>query len=84
MHGAVMLDAAGEVVRPALIWCDVRTEKQCRALNERIGAERLIQLTCNPALPNFTLTTALGARERAGKLETRSFGDAAQRLRPPV
>src|ERR1700758_1186620 len=30
MHGAVMLDDAGEVVRPALIWCDVRTEKQCQ------------------------------------------------------
>src|SRR6202167_1933839 len=29
MHGAVMLDAADQVVRPALIWCDVRTEKQC-------------------------------------------------------
>jgi xylulokinase len=63
MHGAVMLDAAGEVVRPALIWCDVRTEKQCRELNERIGAERLIQLTCNPALPNFTLTKLLWVRE---------------------
>ncbi len=63
MHGAVMLDAAGEVVRPALIWCDVRTEKQCKELNERIGAERLIQLTCNPALPNFTLTKFLWVRE---------------------
>src|SRR5271155_326840 len=63
MHGAVMLDAAGEVVRPALIWCDVRTEKQCRELNERIGSERLIQLTCNPALPNFTLTKLLWVRE---------------------
>jgi xylulokinase len=63
MHGAVMLDAAGEVVRPALIWCDVRTEKQCTELNERIGAERLIQLTCNPALPNFTLTKFLWVRE---------------------
>jgi xylulokinase len=63
MHGAVMLDAAGEVVRPALIWCDVRTEKQCRELDERIGAERLIQLTCNPALPNFTLTKLLWVRE---------------------
>jgi xylulokinase len=63
MHGAVMLDAKGEVVRPALIWCDVRTEKQCRELNERIGAERLIQLTCNPALPNFTLTKFLWVRE---------------------
>jgi xylulokinase len=63
MHGAVMLDSAGEVVRPALIWCDVRTEKQCKELNERIGAERLIQLTCNPALPNFTLTKFLWVRE---------------------
>jgi xylulokinase len=63
MHGAVMLDAKGEVVRPALIWCDVRTEKQCKELNERIGAERLIQLTCNPALPNFTLTKFLWVRE---------------------
>jgi xylulokinase len=63
MHGAVMLDSAGEVVRPALIWCDVRTENQCRELNERIGAERLIQLTCNPALPNFTLTKLLWVRE---------------------
>ena len=63
MHGAVMLDAADEVVRPALIWCDVRTEKQCRDLTERIGAERLIQLTCNPALPNFTLTKFLWVRE---------------------
>src|ERR1700731_1668907 len=67
MHGAVMLDAAGEVVRPALIWCDVRTEKQCRELNERIGAERLIQLTCNPALPNFTLTKLLWVRENEPK-----------------
>jgi xylulokinase len=51
------------VVRPALIWCDVRTEKQCKELNEKIGAERLIQLTCNPALPNFTLTKLLWVRE---------------------
>ena len=58
-----MLDAADEVVRPALIWCDVRTEKQCRDLTEKIGAEKLIRLTCNPALPNFTLTKFLWVRE---------------------
>ncbi len=63
MHGAVMLDARDEVVRPALIWCDVRTGPQCRAITEKIGAERLIQLTCNPALPNFTLTKFLWVRE---------------------
>ena len=63
MHGAVMLDESGEVVRPALIWCDVRTEKQCQELTERIGAAELIRLTCNPALPNFTLTKLLWVRE---------------------
>jgi len=63
MHGAVMLDESGRVVRPALIWCDVRTDRQCRALTEKIGAERLIQLTCNPALANFTLTKLLWVRE---------------------
>jgi xylulokinase len=63
MHGAVMLDERGNVVRPALIWCDVRTEKQCRDLTAKIGRERLIQLTCNPALANFTLTKLLWVRE---------------------
>ena len=49
--------------RPALIWCDVRTEKQCRELTDKIGAQELIRLTCNPALPNFTLTKFLWVRE---------------------
>jgi xylulokinase len=68
MHGAVMLDADGKVVRPALIWCDVRTEAQCRELNEKIGAERIIQLTSNPALANFTLTKFLWVREHEPEL----------------
>ena len=63
MHGAVMLDAADQVVRPALIWCDVRTEKQCQDLTEKIGAARLIELTCNPALPNFTVTKFLWVQQ---------------------
>lgn len=63
MHGAVMLDSQDRVVRPALIWCDVRTGEQCRRLTEKIGADNLIRLTCNPALPNFTLTKFLWVRE---------------------
>jgi xylulokinase len=63
MHGAVLLDEQGRVVRPALIWCDVRTEKQAQELTSQIGAERLRQLTCNPALTNFTLTKCLWVRE---------------------
>ena len=68
MHGAVLLDGDGHVVRPALIWCDFRTEKQGRELTEKIGAQRLIQLTCNPALPNFTLTKLLWVRENEPSL----------------
>jgi xylulokinase len=63
MHGAVMLDASGNVVRPALIWCDVRTQAQCREINQKIGAAKLIELTCNPALENFTVTKLLWVRE---------------------
>jgi xylulokinase len=55
MHGLVMLDASGEVVRPALIWCDQRTEEECRAITDRVGAQRLIDLVANPALTGFTL-----------------------------
>ncbi len=63
MHGAVLLDEQDRIVRPALIWCDVRTEKQAQELTSQIGAERLRRLTCNPALPNFTLTKCLWVRE---------------------
>jgi xylulokinase len=63
MHGAVMLDQRDQVVRPALIWCDQRTEQQSRELTEKIGADRIIQLTCNPALTNFTVTKLLWVRE---------------------
>jgi len=55
MHGLVLLDAAGELVRPALIWCDQRTEEESRTITERVGAKRLIELTANPALTGFTL-----------------------------
>src|SRR5215469_17318278 len=68
MHGAVMLDGEFQVVRPALIWCDVRTEPQCVELNRKIGAQRVIELTCNPALPNFTLTKLLWVREHEPEL----------------
>jgi xylulokinase len=63
MHGCVMLDEHGSVLRPALIWCDQRTQPQCDWLTERIGFTRLIELTANPALPNFTLTKLLWVRQ---------------------
>ena len=71
MHGAVMLDAEGNVLRPSLIWCDQRTEAQCDWLHARIGRERLIELTCNPALPNFTLTKLLWVRDHEPEIFAR-------------
>ncbi len=63
MHGAVMLDEQDRPVRPALIWCDVRTDEQCRQLAQKIGTDRIIHLTCNPPLTNFTLTKFLWVRQ---------------------
>ena len=71
MHGAVLLDAAGDVVRPALIWCDQRTEKQSQELSAKFGTDKLIQLTCNPPLTNFTLTKILWVRENEPQLWAR-------------
>ncbi|MCA1622097.1 MAG: xylulokinase [Acidobacteria bacterium] len=64
MHGAVLLDESDEPLRPSIIWCDLRTHEQCRAITERVGAERLIRLVMNPALEGFTLPKMLWVRER--------------------
>lgn len=71
MHGMVLLDAAGEVLRPAIIWCDQRTEAQGRAITEKIGARRLIELTANPALTNFTLTKIWWVRQHEPQIWSR-------------
>ena len=63
MHGSVLLGARDEVLRPSIIWCDQRTDAQCGALTERVGAARLIELTCNPAITGFTLPKLLWVRE---------------------
>lgn len=62
MHGLVLLDERGDVLRPSIIWCDQRTSAECRWLDETIGPARLLELTSNPALTNFTLTRILWVR----------------------
>ncbi len=71
MHGAVLLDGAGEVLRPSLIWCDQRTGPQCDWLHAELGRAHLIDLVANPALPNFTLTKLLWVREHEPELYAR-------------
>lgn len=63
MHGSVFLDGSDRVLRPALLWCDQRTEKQCEEISDKIGRQRLIELVCNPAVTGFTLPKLLWVRE---------------------
>ena len=63
MHGSVFLDAAGEVIRPALLWNDQRTGEQCEEITDRVGAERLVEITGNPALTGFQAPKVLWLRD---------------------
>lgn len=63
MHGLVMLDENNEVIRPSIIWCDQRTEKQCEKMTEVVGRERLIEITGNQAITGFTASKILWVME---------------------
>jgi xylulokinase len=62
MHGATLLDGAGAVVRPALLWNDQRTAAECDEIRARVGAARLVALTGNDALTGFTAPKLLWVR----------------------
>ncbi len=62
MHGLVALDSERRVLRPAILWNDQRTAAECAEIEERIGLERLIELTGNRALPGFTAPKLLWLR----------------------
>jgi xylulokinase len=72
MHGLVLLDAAGEVLRPAILWNDQRTSAQCDEIRERLGKEHLIQITGNDALPGFTAPKILWVRENEPEVYARA------------
>jgi xylulokinase len=71
MHGLVLLDSQDQVVRPAIIWCDQRTEEECREITKQVGAQRLIELTANPALTGFTLPKIWWVRRHEPELWAR-------------
>lgn len=62
MHSLVMLDENNEVIRPAILWCDGRTAAECDEITERVGYDRLIEITANPALTGFTASKILWVR----------------------
>ena len=63
MHGLVILDAAGQVIRPSLIWCDQRSQPQVDAVNARLGRETVLKFIANPVLTGFTLPKLLWVRD---------------------
>jgi xylulokinase len=63
MHGVVLLGADGKPLGRSLIWCDGRSQEQCDAITSKVGAARLIELTCNPALVGFSAPKMLWVRQ---------------------
>jgi xylulokinase len=63
MHGLVLLDEADQVIRPALIWCDQRSQAQVDFVNAKIGKEKVLAYTANPVLTGFTLPKLLWVRD---------------------
>lgn len=63
MHGLVMLDEQDEVIRPAILWNDGRTVKECEYLNGVIGKKKLSEYTANIAFAGFTAPKILWVHE---------------------
>jgi len=68
MHGSVFLDKNNRVLRPAILWNDQRTGKECEDITNTIGKRRLINLVCNPALTGFTAPKILWVRKHEPKI----------------
>ncbi len=63
MHGLVMLDKADNVLRPAILWCDQRTQAQCDYITETVGKKLLVEETANPVLTGFTAPKIIWVRD---------------------
>ncbi len=78
MHGLVILDEAGRVIRPSLIWCDQRSSEQVDWINAKIGREKIVEHIANPMLTGFTLPKLLWVRDH----EPQSFACVRKVLLP--
>ena len=64
MHGLVIMDKKHQVLRPSILWCDVRTSDQCEYIRETVGTKILTQSTCNPVLEGFTAPKIIWVRDQ--------------------
>ena len=78
MHGLVLVDEAGSVLRPSILWNDQRTQAECDEIRDRVGPEKLIAITGNDALTGFTAPKILWVRNNEPEL----FAQVAHVLLP--
>jgi xylulokinase len=71
MHGLVLLDKGDRVIRPALIWCDQRSQSQVDAINASVGRDAVLACIANPVLTGFTLPKLLWVRDNEPELFAR-------------
>jgi xylulokinase len=71
MHGLVLLDENGEVLRPSILWNDQRTQAECDEIRDRVGREALIAITGNDALTGFTASKILWVRNHEPEVYAR-------------
>ena len=69
MHGATLLDASDEPLRPCILWNDTRAMEECRALEESVASFRAI--AANAAMPGFTAPKLLWVRRHEPALHRR-------------
>ncbi|MBI4427684.1 MAG: hypothetical protein HY562_01035 [Ignavibacteriales bacterium] len=68
MHGLVLLDNQGIVLRPCILWNDQRTGEQCESITRKLGLQQLLRLTGNPVLPGFTAPKIVWVRENEPRI----------------
>jgi xylulokinase len=71
MHGLVLLDAEGQVLRPAILWNDQRCGAECDEIRERVSREKLVQITGNDALTGFTAPKILWVEKHEPEIHRR-------------
>jgi xylulokinase len=72
MHGLVLLDGSGSVIRPCILWNDQRSILQCETMNQRIGEKEIIQYTGNRVYPGFTAPKVVWVQENEPDLYRRT------------
>ncbi|MBM0064725.1 xylulokinase [Alkalicoccobacillus gibsonii] len=68
MHGLVLLGESNEILRPAILWNDTRTTKECLEIEQLVGAKKLLEITRNPTLEGFTLPKLLWVKNNEPEL----------------